>query len=307
MYRLSPNEPDLANILADLEGYAKTESIVHLMMESIPTLEGLVLTTWDEHVEQFVRGYVNERGWPGTLLRHDRRLEVWPYPEGGFVVNAKDIARVVQSYLADGRIVLLLEPYSPYDNGYNVSLLFNPDDTIVLEVAGPGFDASDLQRGRISPHEILRTDKRALRDWNTNSTGKVRDYFQTLSVIDPADYDRSVTSRLEKVAQKLNNRGEIFGMRPSKRKVSTAKVQQLLLTGGFDMLDRHKQKYTPIPSSKLEILVPFLLKIPSHLSRRWAYEQPYVVASSFVQKGSRLVFWDVVRPRLKYRSLLYRK
>jgi hypothetical protein len=309
IYELSPHGPDLAQAVADLDGYAKAESISHLMMESIPTLEGLVLTAWDEGVERSVETYLTKRRWFGALLRHDRCPEVPPYPEGGYIVSSADISTAVQPYLADRRIVLLLEPYSSLDNGYNVSLLFNPDDTIILEVAGPGFDASDLQRGHISPHEILQTDGRSLRVWKSRrDVGELRSCFQTLKVTDEVSYKQSVTERLEKIARKLINSGEDtpFDRKHPKFPTSVSAVESYLLRKGFGVLAQHKDEYAPIPNAVLEQLLPWILKIPSHLSRRWGYEMPFVVASSFVSQGSRLVFWDVVRPTLKYRmSTIY--
>src|SRR5207253_7438575 len=53
------------------------------------------------------------------------------------------------------RIVAVYEPADPLLNSYNLNLLFESPTKVCVEVLGPGFDASDLQRGDLSPHQVF--------------------------------------------------------------------------------------------------------------------------------------------------------
>jgi hypothetical protein len=182
------------------------------------------------------------------------------------------------------RIVILFEPRSPYADLYSLNALFQEDGRVILEIVGPGFDASDLQRGDITPHEhfVIRADRlgRAVRD----PRRLITDYRTTAA----AAYKQSVRHRLLKIA-------EAHGM-PLTEEAGT----NCLLTAGQTLLLSHLDEYEQLPSDYLEKVIGYLTDLPQHLNEVSANPGDFVVSMSFLAPDARLVFWDVVWPHLKY-------
>lgn len=149
------SENALITALNDLEGYNKFMSVLYLCYLGLPTLPGVIVTNGSGF--SAVQSYFANRGETHVLLRTDSRDETGVYPRGGNLIKITRILRESRKYLANGRILLLLAPRSRYDNLYSINALFTPDtDKIYLEIVGAGFDASDLNRGDISPHETIQ-------------------------------------------------------------------------------------------------------------------------------------------------------
>ena len=94
------------------------------------------------------------------------------------------------------RTVFLLEPKSPFDDLYSLSMRFG-DNEAEVEVVGPGFDASDLKRGDESPHELIRLARKSA------NGGYVEVGRSELS---PAQYRAAWKRRLGKVGRMVAGR-----------------------------------------------------------------------------------------------------
>ena len=57
----------------------------------------------------------------------------------------------------DNTLLWLLEPINRLRNDYGINLYFQHDEC-TIEIVGKGFDVSDLNRGQISPHQIIITE-----------------------------------------------------------------------------------------------------------------------------------------------------
>jgi hypothetical protein len=147
-----PNEPESA--LRGLQGYWKLWSACLFQSVSLPTLRGMILTRVYHDLENEVHRFLRNVGATSALIRHDRHVERPPYPRGGFVVPKSLLYEVLVFFFRQNRIVAVYEPANPLLNSYNLNLLFESATDVWVEVLGPGFDASDLQRGDLTPHEI---------------------------------------------------------------------------------------------------------------------------------------------------------
>jgi hypothetical protein len=218
---------------------------------------------------------------------------------GGYTVTTSEIDSELEWYTSHGRILLLLEPCSPLENSYNVSALFENDAVAVLEIVGPGFDASDLQRGHLSPHERIRLDlTKTFGKRRATETGLESSIIER-TLIDDQAYQDSVRYRLCKVYRKLRLRekyftGEIYDQELERK--ATAWLAETKMT----TLLEHSTGYKPIEKSTLILVIKslqmFLRFYDSHCSLRF----PCVLAGSFVNRGTKFVFWDVVDPARKY-------
>jgi hypothetical protein len=103
---------------------------------------------------------------------------------------------VITHFLELNRIVAIYEPADPLLNGHNLNLLFESKSSVWAEIIGPGFDASDLQRGDFSPHEVFSI--------SLSATGCV-ERAKLVRRVTVGEYKRSREERMIKIAIKLRD------------------------------------------------------------------------------------------------------
>jgi len=129
-----------------------------------------------------------------VLIRHDIQNEAPPYPRGGFLVPKRLLPEILAFFFGFNRVVAVYEAADPVLNGDNLNLLFESATNIWVEVVGPGFDASDLQRGDLSPHEVFSI--------TISPDGKIAE-LRRVSAIDDATYEESRQLRVRKLQKKF--------------------------------------------------------------------------------------------------------
>jgi hypothetical protein len=285
------NSEDLAESIQGLQGFWKLWSCCLLAESGIPTLQGFILIAPFKNPSTLPI----ELGSSAVLLRHDKRLESPPHPRGGFLVGREMLAETIQYFFDLGRIVAIYEPADPLLNGHNINVLFETGHKASAEIVGPGFDASDLQRGDISPHEAFSV--------RISSSGTVSE-TTLLQRISQEAYQESVTQRKEKIRTKLETAP------------SPELARRIRTNLGFpDDLEAHlrqigsplcaSQDYKPVP---LELLTDTVNKIISsgvidrYLSLT-GVTFPLVFSVSMVNRGTKQVFWDIVSPALKFEGM----
>lgn len=278
------NEAQARRLADRLDGYWKLRSWLYLHVVEVPTLRGVIVHEWDSDAASAVREFACELGVEEVLLRSDGPSESGVYPRGGFNVSIEDLDLVAPQFSDPGRVLFLLEPASPFDDLYSVGIAAWPDeDALLVEVVGPGFDASDLKRGDITPHESLRASRSASNPVITHHR------IATLG-----SYRESWALRLAKVGC-LMSRSK--GMREA---LSPDVARRHLLESGHRMLLDHEAGYAPIPD---ELLMP-VVHVASGLGERLRAldlpGEPFMVSMSYIGEQARPVWWDVVWPHLKY-------
>ena len=278
------------------QGYNKVVSILYLRMLRLPTLKGLVVWHWDENVQEKVLSIFNSWRHSSFLIRTDKKVETGEYMRGGYIRGVKDLDKEATAILNAGRIVILLEPRSPYDDLYSINAMFLPgEENISLEVVGPGFDASDLNRGDISPHETIYLPKRKpsmgylLRASNINR-----------NITDANTYKRSVHIRLAKIGRLLADRN---GWLPPKLDVNISleqKARYYLQETGKTLLLEHEKRYRSIPLRLLNKVHSRIADLPQKAQVLGIEGEPMVVSMSFFYPDNALAFWDIVWPSQKY-------
>jgi len=262
-------------------GYNKLLSMIYLLALGKPMLEGLVVEDWSDDGEAFIKAFCAERGWRELMLRHDRRNETPKSPRGGYTFPLSQLRLELDRFFREDRIVILFEPKSPYDDVYSVNVLFQDDgDTAIAEIVGPGFDASDLQRGDISPHEHITLRANGF-------AGGIRTAIVDRTWVSDSEYRAGVQARLVKIAKR-------HGLPPEERA-----GRNFLESTGHTVLLTHLDSYVPIPDHFLSRIFAELTDLPEALTRVSGNRGACVVSMSFLGED-RLTFWDVVWPRLKY-------
>lgn len=268
-------------------GAYKLRSWLALHRMGLPSLKGVILFGTDrEGISEAVR-FAEASGRGSLLLRSDKVGETGRYPRGGYLVQAEGIAQEVNSFVRRGRIVYLLEPFSPFDDLYSCVVAYRPDEPVLLEVVGPGFDASDIKRGDISPHERILL----------LSSVATRPVVLSRTIVGRDEYVASWTARASKV-------GGLLRGTPSSPDVSTLSVEESLRElqrRGDTLLLEHSEEYVPMPDRLLGRLWEDTRKTELDVRSLGLPGEPFIVSMSFVGRWAARVYWDIVWPHLKYR------
>jgi hypothetical protein len=271
-YVLSSHKTALDRIEATFPSYLKLRSICWLLRQGVRSTEGLVISSALPANLDLAHQYAISRGWDRYLLRHDSHRGNTRFLQGGFLVNTNDLDRWLARFTHDG-ICMLLDPLDPLFNGYNISCLLDTSSALI-EIVGPGFDASDLQRGQVRPHESF--------SFNIKSSK-----FQRHTLCTDAEYQNSISDRLRKIWWKFRHH------EPDPRRWTD--LTQLEIQACWEYIRARgatlPDVYTPISPRVLG----HYGKIARPLANAWQSDLndlPAVLAASFVQDGS-LRFWDL--------------
>lgn len=262
----------------------KMLSWLYLVAIDIPTLRGVIVTEWNDAARTTVAEFTHRHGVSELLIRSDKAAETGAYPRGGFTVSQGELAERVCWFLKQRRTVFLLEPRSPYDDLYSLSLRFTKD-SIDIEVVGPGFDASDLKRGDESPHERIALSK---------PKGATMAQVLSRAEVSPTAYKQSWDRRLRKIA-KMETGNEAGPAEKHLTDIARASLRARAET----LLLEHEEAYEPIPEGLLLHAVSTAAEAALRL-RRFAHHRDQVFSASFISRRAELVFWDVVWPDRKY-------
>lgn len=272
-YVLSRERFALDVIESDFADYLKLRSICWLLRNGVPSTEGIVLRTASAAAIDRAVEYARGRGWQKFMLRHDSPAGQGRSIQGGFLIGLDEIGQWSKIFVSGG-VCILLEPLDAMRNGYNMNCIFDGASELI-EVVGPGFDASDLQRGQTIPHE------RAQISFRDSSV-------QRLSQCNQEEYDESVAERECKVWWKFIRR-ELD--QRAWRHLTDAEREACRAAIVNYRGEQIPAAYEPAPDALLAQYASTIRR----LVRAWVRdtrECPAVVAASYVQDGS-LRIWDV--------------
>lgn len=233
---------------------------------------------------QFAKKYNVDR----LLVRSDGGSEIGQYYRGGHSLAVMDATAIASRLHESGRAVLFMEPTNRFINQLSVNLLATRPGTLVIEVLGPGYDVSDLNRGGIRPQVTLTASRM---NW---------DQFETLQRSDLAiSCDMSSRSeqfrrrqRLEFVAKQcLPSLGVEVGQAP----IETA--AKWLQDKGYVGLWCDWRPHITLAQLRAWHEGCFMLGMLHH-NRNW-----HAICCSASDLGDgRFVFWDVVDASSKFSS-----
>jgi hypothetical protein len=286
---------DLTAAIRDLCGYWKLWSACLLDSCGLPVLSGTIVTRSTRKLIKDVPGILGEGEPSVSLIRHDKCPETPPYPRGGFLVSPRLLQEAVDFFFALDRIVAVYEEADPLLNMYNMNILFESDRKLWVEVVGPGFDASDLQRGDNSPHETFSASLE-----EDEKVSKV----ELVNRVDQSAYEQSVRNRKEKIINKLYAAPESN---------LACKIRADLgipddLEAHLKQIDSPLCRYNSYEPVRLDLVRGAIKRIiEANVISRYVElsgaKFPINFSASQVNRGRKLVFWDIVSPSLKYEGL----
>jgi len=164
------------------------------------------------------------------------------------------------------------------------------ESRIVVEVVGPGFDASDILRSDVQPHERIE----ALVDLGGEDDSPKVHRYQRTYVVDHAEYGRSVTKRLAKIGARLRNPSHpevaLEAFDAAQDQLRAAAITFLGQTRQTLLLD-HRDSYEPILEEKAIRFIRGIASVFGGLKRHGIQMGAAGFSASYLA-GGRLVYWD---------------
>jgi hypothetical protein len=287
---------NLANFLDVLPGCWKCGSLLWMQSNGFPVLPGLILNGWTRETEAAVLRFCRDRNFSELLLRIEKPGQRWTHRRGGYTIPISAAPSLVEDLAKEGMLTLLLEPASPYSDLYSLGSVCDlVTGKVDVEIAGPGFDASDILRGDTLPHERFEISVQiGISRFPKPQQPPVR----RVHLVSPEAYQASAQRRLAKIGARLRNPSfpeEILqAASGSPSELAQEGVRYLQKTGQTRLLD-HLTVYEPIPSTLFDALLNQLLRLVRAAAAAQVPWKTISVAGSFLE-SSRLVMWDFFPP-----------
>lgn len=303
----SVNPDNLLRTLDAVRGCWKATSVVWMHAMRLPVLPGLIVPKWSRQTAALVREFCARARYSEVLLRIDKSGQRWTRRRGGYLVRVADIDGVMKDLSREGMIAILLEPASPYTDSYSLGGVAIPDEErVVIEVVGPGFDASDILRSDVQPHERFEVCLSYNR-WRLD-TSDPRNCKRTY-LIDSSTYQRTVKQRLTKIGARLENIAfpdAVLGSGRADREQLARRAQAFLKKTGQTLLLEHAASYSPIPRGQLAAFAARVSSLVRRLAGYGIHLGTISVSASFIT-NRRLVFWDFFPAKMRDTAILTRK
>ncbi len=276
-------------LLPRFQGFAKIQGMILCRVLGLPALRGAVLNP--ANAEGLAEAFeeLTALSPDRYLLRHDKAPESGHYPQGGYIVSREELAQEIEWYRIHERMVILLEPAHPLDNRYSAGVTIAADGVATLELVGPGFDASDVNRGYITPQEVYQ--------FLLDDEGGARKVSH--AVTDDLAYAQAKRLRLRKLALKFVL-GRKYLENPEELDIDAAAdlvIEKLLPKYPIVSQLLSEEGYAPAPAS-------FVRRLCRYAQRVGAFEAPrrrfLALSASEVFHGARDAVWDIVYPDRKY-------
>lgn len=288
---------NLSGSLDLLQGCWKSSSLLWMQSNGFPVLPGLILSDWAGDTEAAVSRFCQERGFSELLLRIEKPGQRWTRRRGGYTIPLSGVADQVEELASEGMLAILLEPVSPYLDTFSLTLVCDIETGKVdVEVVGPGFDASDILRSDILPHERFEVflGNREVKSMSLSQLQINRSYL-----VGREDYKSSLQRRLVKIGSRRRNPSfpdEMMGAASGLEQATLIEeATDFLKTSGQTAILEHRE-YAPIPPRLLNLFLRELLLLFERIRTAKMEWKLLSVASSFVHQD-RLVIWDFFSPQ----------
>jgi hypothetical protein len=290
------NPANLGDALEMVPGCWKSSSVLWMHSNGFPVMAGLILSGWTREAGTKVAEFCRQKQAFELLLRIEKPGQRWTRCRGGYTLPISAVGGVVADLASEGMFALLLEPASPYSDLYSLTSICDLETGRVdVEVVGPGFDAGDVLRADLTPHERFETKNRPLRD----ASGSYSNRITRTYIVGPEAYRASVHRRLAKIGARLRNPSfpdhdlaAAQGLRTEELEAEA--IRYLRQSGQTTLLD-HLEKYEPIPPALLQASLAQLYRLSDAMTKASVPWKLISVAASFLQSG-RLVIWDFFPP-----------
>jgi hypothetical protein len=289
------NYEELGNIYPP-ESYKKLASILVLKNAGFPTLPGFVVSRLDKEALDTIYLWAAKTRSNRVSLRFDS-----PRVEDNVALSSLnpsfDELEKIAPKISPPVIGLVLAENDRYKQGHSILALFL-EDRILCEIVGHGFDAADITRGNVTPHETIVIIRKDLDRGNEDLT--MSDILSH-GTITPEDYLNSRELRYGLIYSTINKELGKSVQPKIINLVQKEQVEKFLYGRGASI----PEKYQPLGWEKLSKLYSYLAPLDmygQYYSEKFGITsgQKVVSASFLINHG--LVFWDFYDGR-KYKPV----
>jgi predicted house-cleaning noncanonical NTP pyrophosphatase (MazG superfamily) len=292
-FDLAQSPQTLLELLPKFEGLWKIYSHIWLKAFGFPVPASVIVRDLTPTSQKGIHHFCARGRHKNLLLRHDRDPEIQNPPRCGYLFSVRNLARELIPFIAQKRTLMLQEPLSPYNDLYSCNASVRRNSThATLEIVGPGFDASDLNRGDVTPHEV----------WDIvcdpGSDSDLPAAKQT-SLVDQATYERSVRKRLNKIGRRVTGEFAVGLKKAADEKPEEFLIEsalKYLRTHAGSLLLKHSKRYSPIQTSHLLLFAKALRELFNHQESGVLQWREEIIVSMSIVPPERLVIWQIVWP-----------
>src|SRR5882757_1608658 len=282
---------NLVEYLDVLSGCWKCSSMLWMQSNSFAVLPGLILNTWTHETEAAVSRFCRERNFSEFLLRIEKPGQRWTRRRGGYTIPADKVRGQVEELASEGMITILLEPASPYLDMFSLTSACDLETgKLDVEVVGPGFDASDILRSDVLPHERFEL---FLGSGELKTKDPSQLQIKRLHVVGREEYKASFQRRLVKIGARLRNPSfpdEVMrAVAPGPdQAVLVQEAIHFLRTSGQTTMLAHEE-YEPIPSRMLNMFLGEFLRLFQKVRASKIHWRTLSLAASFRTEDRRSI------------------
>ncbi len=289
---------NLRAALEGLRGCWKSSTLLWMHVNHFPCLSGVIVGGWFPQGEEAVISFSRARGFSELLVRIEKPGQRWTRRRGGYTAPLNDLRALVQALADEEMIAILLEPARPFSDLFSLTSVGDVDaGKLDIEVVGPGFDASDILRADITPHERfeVRLGGTPVAAWGRRNLEVSRTHS-----VDRESYRASVRRRLAKIGARLRNPSfpdELMGANVSESVLEglAQEAAHFLRESGQTALLDHSDVYEPLPAQLFDIFLKELLRLYKAVAESKVPWRTFSLAGSFLPED-RLVIWDFFPP-----------
>lgn len=238
-------------------GFEKIDTYLTLSNIGCPVFKSAVIMPDEEISQEIIDGLLRYFNTEQVTVRYQYIRPCHTPIQGGnrYKLSIETICPLQNS----DTLLWILKPIDRLRNDYGINLYFH-SGICTVECVGRGFDVSDLNRGQLSPHQIIEMEL-PIRMGLYNEWWK----FLKYSFATEEEYRRSQDKRIQK----------LFAM-----------------MGCAVSYEIFNEKYRPLPMDMLEKLLFYISMIHEHVN-----EEDYCVSCS-ISDGA-YIFWDIQTPNGK--------
>ena len=267
--------------------YSKWGTLCLLRYLGFHTLDALFIhwTTSEVMIREAVTTFTSALGFDKVLVRTDAVKEEGAYPRAGNTISTDRAIRFLLQLKTTHRVAILMHPTNRFTNRRAIVLHMLAAGEFRIEVLGPGFDVSDLNRGLVPPELSVQI---------TNINWETYDPPHPLFVTrrtNPVGTLRKI--RLQRIGAELL---PAMGIKPSGPPHVFAEAW-LRENGFFGLFEDSRPTLT---YRKIQKLYDVAILIGSAYRRKSNWDSLVVICSD-LGNGSGLIFWDVLNPMEKFR------
>ena len=225
------------------------------------------------------------------LIRTDGGKETGAYPRGGNSLSIEQSLETVPKILSANRAVILMSPTNRFTNKLSANLHLDHSGIFYIEVLGPGFDVSDLNRGLVNPEISIAVKNICWEDYEPPSPFSIK--YETNQV------NQLRQQRLIRIGNELLL---VIGIHPSEQSPETFAEEWLVRSGYIGLFEEQR------PTISFDKICEWYENafILGSMYRRKIKWNDLVISTSDLGDAKGLTFWDIANSQEKFSNQLSR-